>query len=159
MRYIVDYIVYCIAYFIRYYDMHIVCQSTYSVLFDVALIDIGQVLSFEGGLYHGGEPLISGTRYIIAAFLLLDRSCDSIPRSVADTVEAREEFLTSLLECSTVPMGEVTKVLQASSLHPNQSNGELEGGGKRASLGLGQSLPGTGGDSSGGSFSFSFGDV
>ena len=157
MRYIVDYIVYCIAYFIRYYDMHIVCQSTYSVLFDVALIDIGQVLSFEGGLYHGGEPLISGTRYIIAAFLLLDRSCDSMMCGVADTLDAREEFLTSLLECSPVPVSEAAKVLQASSLHPNQS--EWEGGGKRARLGLGQSLPGTGGDSSGGSFSFSFGDV
>lgn len=33
--------------------------------------DIGHVLSFQGDLYHAGEPLLSGTRYIIAAFLLL----------------------------------------------------------------------------------------
>ena len=118
------------------------------------------MLSFEGGLYHGGEPLISGTRYIIAAFLLLDRSCDSIPRSVPDTVDASDEFLTSLLECSPVPVSELTKVPLASSLRPSQSNGEGEGGGKRARLGLSQTLPGTGvggSDSSGGgSFSFGF---
>ena len=129
------------------------------MIYDVPRIDIGQVLSFEGGLYHGGEPLISGTRYIIAAFLLLDRSCDSIPCRVPDTVEASEEFLTTLLECCTVPVSEVTKVLPAFSTTQSTSAGEREGGGKRARLGLGQALPGTGGDSSGGSFSFSFGDV
>lgn len=33
--------------------------------------DTGHVLSFRGDLLHGGDPITSGTRYIIAAFLLI----------------------------------------------------------------------------------------
>lgn len=43
--------------------------------------DVGQVLSFRGDLLHGGDPLLGGTRYIIAAFMLIheeeDAVCDS----------------------------------------------------------------------------------
>jgi hypothetical protein len=39
------------------------------------IIDVGQVLSFPGGtIIHGGDPLLGGTRYIIAVFLLLEES-------------------------------------------------------------------------------------
>ena len=27
------------------------------------------MVSFEGSLFHGGEPIVRGTRYVIAAFL------------------------------------------------------------------------------------------
>ena len=33
--------------------------------------EMGQVLCFDGSLVHGGDPLLKGTRYIIAAFLLM----------------------------------------------------------------------------------------
>ena len=32
----------------------------------------GHLLSFRGGLLHGSDPILAGTRYIIAAFLFLD---------------------------------------------------------------------------------------
>ena len=30
---------------------------------------LGHCVAFPGGLWHGGEPITSGVRYIIAAFL------------------------------------------------------------------------------------------
>ena len=34
----------------------------------------GHMVSFEGGLFHGGEPIVRGTRYVIAAFLYVDET-------------------------------------------------------------------------------------
>ena len=31
--------------------------------------ELGHMVSFEGSLFHGGEPIVRGTRYVIAAFL------------------------------------------------------------------------------------------
>jgi hypothetical protein len=36
------------------------------------------MVSFAGSLYHGGDPILSGTRYIIAAFMII------IPRGSVD---------------------------------------------------------------------------
>jgi len=33
---------------------------------------VGQVVGFDGHALHGGEPIVRGTRYIIAAFLFLE---------------------------------------------------------------------------------------
>ena len=38
---------------------------------------VGEVLSFIGATLHGGDAVILGTRYILAVFLYLDRSCTS----------------------------------------------------------------------------------
>ena len=35
--------------------------------------DRGHAVAFRGDLRHAGEPTTSGTRYIVAAFLYLDR--------------------------------------------------------------------------------------
>ena len=35
---------------------------------------LGHMLAFEGGLFHGGEPIVRGVRYIIAAFLYTERA-------------------------------------------------------------------------------------
>ena len=32
------------------------------------------MVSFEGSLFHGGEPIVRGTRYVIAAFLYVDET-------------------------------------------------------------------------------------
>ena len=43
----------------------------------VIIADLGQVLSFPGGeVVHGGDPLLSGVRYIIAVFLLLEEGAE-----------------------------------------------------------------------------------
>ena len=66
---------------------------------------MGQVLAFDGGLQHRGEPITRGKRYIIAAFLFVENSsvemgaraepvpCDAgaaaappVKRSFADTI-------------------------------------------------------------------------
>ena len=36
--------------------------------------DLGHVVAFEGALLHGGDPIVSGERYIIAAFLYATRA-------------------------------------------------------------------------------------
>eukprot|EP01041_Mallomonas_annulata_P010869 gene10869-22693_t len=46
--------------------------------------DIGQVLSFRGDLMHGGEPITSGVRYIIAAFLYISHHKDDDNEHNAD---------------------------------------------------------------------------
>ena len=33
---------------------------------------VGHVIAFDGAALHGGEPIVHGTRYIIAAFLFVD---------------------------------------------------------------------------------------
>ena len=40
-------------------------------------------VSFEGGVFHGGEPIVRGTRHIIAAFLYLDETCDAAAATTA----------------------------------------------------------------------------
>ena len=40
----------------------------------------------QGGLYHAGEPIISGTRYIIAAFLYVEQEEDTAGESSAEDV-------------------------------------------------------------------------
>jgi hypothetical protein len=41
----------------------------------------GHLLSFKGDLLHGGDPLLSGTRYIIAAFFMFSSiAVDSRPK-------------------------------------------------------------------------------
>jgi hypothetical protein len=41
-------------------------------------LEQGEMVSFAGSLYHGGDPILSGTRYIIAAFMII------IPRGSVD---------------------------------------------------------------------------
>ena len=36
--------------------------------------ELGHMVSFEGSLFHGGEPIVRGTRYVIAAFLYVDET-------------------------------------------------------------------------------------
>lgn len=33
---------------------------------------VGHVIAFDGHALHGGEPVVRGTRYIVAAFLYID---------------------------------------------------------------------------------------
>lgn len=56
---------------------------------------LGQVVAFDGGLFHGGEPIVRGTRYIIAAFLYVSQPAaapagDSAP-AAAERQGCREE--------------------------------------------------------------------
>lgn len=44
-------------------------------------VDCGHVLSFSGSLVHGGEPIIFGTRYILAVFLVIQRE-DDVPHLI-----------------------------------------------------------------------------
>jgi hypothetical protein len=39
----------------------------------------GHLLAFPGNILHGGDPVVSGTRYIIAVFLML---ADNVPPSI-----------------------------------------------------------------------------
>lgn len=42
------------------------------------ILEQGHILSFPGGsLLHGGDPLLSGTRYIIAVFILINDDDES----------------------------------------------------------------------------------
>ena len=41
---------------------------------------LGHMLSFEGDVFHGGEPIVRGVRYIVAAFLYLDETV-AVPSS------------------------------------------------------------------------------
>lgn len=57
----------------------------------------GHVIAFEGGLFHAGEPIVVGTRYIIAAFLYTEAAAtDLIPScsstgDTADVVECKRQ--------------------------------------------------------------------
>ena len=61
----------------------------------------GQVLAFDGGLQHRGEPITRGVRYIIAAFLFVENSsaevsdeADTLPHvgaAAAAAAAAKEE--------------------------------------------------------------------
>ena len=52
--------------------------------------DLGHVVAFEGALLHGGDPIVSGERYIIAAFLYATRAGSAHGASAggADGVDA-----------------------------------------------------------------------
>jgi hypothetical protein len=45
--------------------------------------ELGHMVSFEGSLFHGGEPIVRGTRYVIAAFLYVDETRAAAPRHAA----------------------------------------------------------------------------
>eukprot|EP01034_Spumella_vulgaris_P021375 gene21376-27405_t len=56
--------------------------GTYFAALDTALRpDKGHVLSFCGELLHGGDPIVSGTRYILAIFLLLQTDTPKLVRT------------------------------------------------------------------------------
>ena len=48
------------------------------------------MVSFEGSLFHGGEPIVRGTRYVIAAFLYVDETRAAAPRHAAAAAAADE---------------------------------------------------------------------
>ena len=48
------------------------------------------MVSFEGSLFHGGEPIVRGTRYVIAAFLYVDETRAAAPRHGAAAAAADE---------------------------------------------------------------------
>jgi hypothetical protein len=54
----------------------------------ILLADVGHVLSFRGDLLHGGDPLLGGTRYIIAAFMLVHQGVEPVAVSCYDRVVA-----------------------------------------------------------------------
>ena len=45
----------------------------------------GHLVSFEGGLFHGGEPIARGTRYVIAAFLYVDETREAAQHGATAT--------------------------------------------------------------------------
>ena len=52
--------------------------------------ELGHMVSFEGSLFHGGEPIVRGTRYVIAAFLYVDETRAAAPRHGAAAAAADE---------------------------------------------------------------------
>ena len=52
--------------------------------------ELGHMVSFEGSLFHGGEPIVRGTRYVIAAFLYVDETRAAAPRHAAAAAAADE---------------------------------------------------------------------
>lgn len=50
--------------------------------------DVGQVLSFPGGsILHGGEPIVRGTRYILAVFAYIAGTPPAAPPAVANSAK------------------------------------------------------------------------
>jgi hypothetical protein len=48
--------------------------GTYFETIDKAVnIDVGHFLAFPGNLRHGGEPITSGVRYILAVFVFVSK--------------------------------------------------------------------------------------
>jgi hypothetical protein len=45
--------------------------SYQSIFVFFSRLEQGEMVSFAGSLYHGGDPILSGTRYIIAAFMII----------------------------------------------------------------------------------------
>ena len=46
------------------------CQVLQDIgVLSLLCIDIGNALSFDGNISHGGAPIVSGTRYILAVFI------------------------------------------------------------------------------------------
>ncbi len=51
-------------------------------------VDKGQMLCFQGNLLHGADAVLQGTRYIIAAFLVvLPEASDNDQQEVSDISE------------------------------------------------------------------------
>ena len=49
--------------------------------------ELGHMVSFEGSLFHGGEPIVRGTRYVIAAFLYVSQPA-AAPAGDSSTAES-----------------------------------------------------------------------
>ena len=66
--------------------------GTYFADLDTSLCPpVGHVVAFEGGLFHAGEPIVRGTRYIIAAFLYVEADGEAKADAAAAVSATRDD--------------------------------------------------------------------
>ena len=68
------------------------------------------MLSFRGNLLHGGDPLLAGTRYIIAAFMLLQQGEETHSSSSSSRSNEESREKQSVSELPSKASGHSTKL-------------------------------------------------
>jgi hypothetical protein len=60
-------------------------------------VDCGHLVSFKGGsLVHGGDPILQGTRYIVAAFLYIESG--DTPSLASEILRCSDEWAEETVE-------------------------------------------------------------